>query len=149
MAQTHTPRDLRGELQRDDGSYPESWKPSPGDMVVGTVTGYSSAMGNYGKVVICTIEEETLGRLAIWISSTVLKGEFSEHKPKVGERLGIKYLGPHATKNYHRYRLVVDRPDSLPDFEASATDDEPTGDWNRAKDLPPEAESGSDGDPPF
>ena len=149
MVQKNEPRDIRGELEKDDGTFGETWKPGPGDILTGTIRGYREAVGNYGPVVIATVEEDKTGtRYAVWLSATVLRNEFAKQKPRVGESVGIRYYGTDPVKNYHRYRLVVDRPEVVPDFGGSTTDDE-AGNWQAEADLSQEAEHGTDTDPPF
>jgi hypothetical protein len=41
---------------------------------------------------------------------------FAAERPRIGERVGIRYLGKHPDRNYHRFALLVDRPDAVPEF---------------------------------
>ena len=133
MAESGTARNLRDELKKEDGTYPTSWRPRPGDIITGRVIKYTSATGNFGPVTICVLDEEESGeRRSIWLMHEVLRREFEQQQPKPGERVGIKYLGV-ADKGYHKYKLMVDRPDAMPDFEKSATVDEVPGDFALAK----------------
>jgi hypothetical protein len=109
-------RDLKRELEEWDG-WPEPWKPEPGDVLVGRVVQYSTAMGRYGPCRTCIIERDEGGRVAVWLSLTVLLDLFKKEKPQVGERIGLKYLGRDEAKGYHRYRLIVDRAEPEPSFE--------------------------------
>ena len=61
--------------------------------------------------------------MAVWLSSAVLLSLFKRHKPRVGERIGLKYAGTHPEKGYKLYALVVDRPEEAePDFDALISD---------------------------
>ena len=40
---------------------------------------------------------------------TVAKGELAKVQPRVGDWIGIAYHGPHPTKGYERYRIVIAR----------------------------------------
>jgi len=113
-------RDLRAELDDWDGAYPDAWRPQAGETLVGVVKNYTTASGQYGEVAVCTIAEEETGEcVAVWLSSAVLLSLFKRHKPKVGERIGLKYGGTHPEKGYKLYALVVDRPEEAePDFDS-------------------------------
>lgn len=112
-------RDLRGELEGFDGEYPDSWKPSVGEIIVGEVQRYSSGSTDYGTYPICILlDEETGEERGVWLLHTVLRDEFEEKRPKPGERVGIKRL-PDAEKGYKRYAVRVDREEpEVPEFDA-------------------------------
>lgn len=109
-------RDLWREL-KDWTDWPPAWKPEPGDVLVGTVERYDIGQTQYGPVRTCTIRTDQGERLAIWLSTTVLLDQFRRERPKPGERIGVKYLGKHPEHGYHRYRLIVDRPQQEADFD--------------------------------
>jgi hypothetical protein len=103
-------RNLQKELETWDG-YPEAWRPKPGEILVGFIESYDVGHTSYGEVrTVIVAEEETGRKLTLWLTSTVLLNLFQRHKPKPGERIGLKYLGKDPEKGYHRYHLVVDRP---------------------------------------
>lgn len=101
-------RDLREMLESWDG-WPAAWRPEPGDVLVGRVAHYDVGYGAYGPVRTVIVETDAGERVSVWLASVALLGQFAQHKPKVGERIGLKYLGKHPERGYHRYRLVVDR----------------------------------------
>jgi hypothetical protein len=104
-------RDLRKELSDWEG-YPEAWRPEPGEILVGFIVSYDVGHTPYGEVRTVMVAQEDTGRkVSLWLSSTVLLDLFQRHKPQPGERIGLKYLGKDPEKGYHRYRLVVDRPE--------------------------------------
>lgn len=106
-------RDLRTELRQHKGFAP-SWQPEPGDIIVGTIVGFSIGSGQYGDVNIATIHDEEINQdLAVWLSSKVLLNEFQRLEPKIGERIGIRYDGKHPDKGYHRYIVQIDRKDEV------------------------------------
>ncbi|MEJ5370251.1 MAG: hypothetical protein WHT08_18220 [Bryobacteraceae bacterium] len=105
-------RDLKRELLEWDG-WPESWRPEPGDVLVGTVLRYDVGHTAYGPVRTCTVRTDDGERVAIWLSSTVLLDLFKRERPQVGERIGLRYQGKHPEHGYHRYRLIVDRDEPL------------------------------------
>jgi len=111
-------RDLHAELETWDGNHAAAWTPGPGDILIGTVKSYSTDRNQYGPVRVVTIQDEETGELAsVWISSTVLLSLFKEQKPRVGERIGLKYTGKHPEKNCELYALIVDREEADTDFE--------------------------------
>jgi len=112
-------RDLRSELDQDDGALPTSWRPEVGDTLVGVLLRYDRGSTPYGPQTIAHIADEESGEIrGVWILHEVLRQEFAAQRPRPGERLGIKRL-PDGD-GYKRYRLVVDRAEPLmPDFEAS------------------------------
>lgn len=73
---------------------------------------------------------------------TVARSELEKLQPKLGDRIGIAYHGPHPTKGYERYRIIIVRragevaaedappnpePEQVPPGEEVATPpDEPT-----------------------
>jgi hypothetical protein len=116
------PRDLRTELDQDDGAIPSSWIPKVGDTLVGELVRYDRGTTPFGSKVIAVIADEESGELrGFWLLHEVARQEFQDQKPRPGERVGIKRL-PDTEKGFHRFRVVVDRDAaaSVPDFEASA-----------------------------
>ena len=116
--------DLKHKLETWSG-YPPAWKPQAGEVLVGTVTGYDIGESSFGRVHTCMIETEEGKRFSLWLSSKVLLSQFQKYRPKVGERIGLKYQGRDEAKGYHRYRLVVDRPETAaPTFDELGGEEE-------------------------
>ena len=117
---------FRDSVKDDDGEFPESWSPNPGDMIVGLVDGYETNVGRYSSTV-CRIRSEDDGKLySVWISTTVLAEKFQALKPKPDERIAIRYLGKHPKKDYKRWIVKIDREaveGDVPDFMASNMED--------------------------
>jgi len=115
------PRDLRDELEHFDGTYPEAWQPDPGEILVGEILRVEKAPSRFGhgQVWVAVIErEEGLGVVSVWLTSAVLLREFRKHRPQVGERIGIKYLGMREGKenSYKAFAVRLDRPEETPDY---------------------------------
>jgi hypothetical protein len=109
-------RNLYDELESWEG-YPPAWRPKPGEILVGFIESYDVGHTPYGEVrTVMVAAEDTGEKVSIWLSSTVLLSLFDRHKPRPGERIGLKYLGKDREKGYHRYRLLVDRPTEGQDF---------------------------------
>lgn len=109
-------RDLAKELEGFDGRWPASWRPKEGEMLIGRIIRYSEGPGRFGPVRTAIIERDDGTRASLWLSSMVLLDQFNRERPRVGERVGVKYLGKHPQKGYHRFTLVVDREEPAPDF---------------------------------
>ena len=114
-------RDLYAELEDFDGTYPKSWLPKPGDIIVGRILRYTSGRTDYGKYPIAVVEDaKTKQPRSVWLMHQVLRNEFEDQQPKVGETIGIKCL-PKSEKGYKRYVLRVKRDEpSVPDFSQYA-----------------------------
>lgn len=109
-------RDLAKELNEWDGQFPPAWRPQEGETLVGTIRRYSTGQGTYGPVRTAIIQRDDGSKVSLWISSTVLLALFQRENPRVGERIGVRYLGKHETKGYRKWSLIVDRPEVQPDF---------------------------------
>lgn len=123
-------RNLEAELNEWDGEWPAGWRPRDGETLIGTIRRYSTGQSAYGPVRTAIVERGDGSRVSVWLSSTVLLALFQQEKPKVGERVGIKCLGKHPEKGYRRWSLIVDRPNTEPDFsplggEANAEPERP------------------------
>jgi hypothetical protein len=82
-------------------------------MLVGKVQRYAQGPTPYGWVHTVLVQEERTGDLwSLWLSSTVLLQQFQQQRPQPGERIGLKYQGKDFEKGYHKYRLLVDRPEA-------------------------------------
>lgn len=90
-------------------SFPEGWRPTPGDKLIGVVIGLESRTNEYGEHPIVTVRTDDGKDYAFHAFHTVAKGELAKLQPKVGDRIGVAYHGPHLTKGYERYRIVIAR----------------------------------------
>jgi hypothetical protein len=90
---------------------PPAWKPVPGEVLVGTVEAYDTYVGKYGESKVCILRDQAEDALiSVYLSPTVLLGEFKKLRPKIGEKVGIRYLGKaEGDDGYHRFKVVVDR----------------------------------------
>jgi hypothetical protein len=120
----NTPRDeFERSLAEEDGTYPESWRPQPGDWISGVVVRYQHGETKFGPYSICVLEcrneEGQPFHLGISFAHAVLRDLFKQQRPRRGERIGVKRLRGHETKGCTRYVLRVDRPDAdMPDWNA-------------------------------
>lgn len=100
---------IHQDLDRD---FAPAWKPSPGDKLVGIITDLSTRDGEYGTYPIVTVRSED-GEYALHAFHEVLQNELARVAPKVGDQLGIKYVGKDPDKGYHRYRVRRDGDESF------------------------------------
>jgi hypothetical protein len=87
-----------------DREFAPAWKPAPGDKIVGTVTDLTTRDGEYGRYPIVTLNTGT-GEVALHCFHEVLANELARIAPKVGDQVGVKYVGKDPDKGYHRYRV--------------------------------------------
>lgn len=104
---------FRQGLDEATGEFAPMWQPEPGDTIIGQVIRYERATTRYGPCDICVLLHEDTGEeLAVWILEFVLVKKFMELRPRVGERMGIKYVGKvdRETDNpYKNFVVQVDR----------------------------------------
>ena len=105
---------LRTDLERAT-TYPPSWNPNPGDMLIGrleeVVHGVPTRYGPVDVAYLCT---EPSGELvSVWLSNTVMRDQWTKAAPKVGERVGVKYVGQKTSKAGTPYRVYAVRVDRI------------------------------------
>jgi hypothetical protein len=124
---------MKGLYEKLEGweDFPPAWKPIPGEILVGTVELYDTWEGRYGPVKVVVLRDEAGGGLvSVYLGATVLFEEFKKWRPRPGELVGIRYFGKDEDRGYHKYKVMVDRPDaSLDAFfgaegVATASDDD-------------------------
>jgi hypothetical protein len=130
-------RDLAKELDAWKG-YPPAWRPQTGEILVGRLVDVSIAPNSYGgSTRVVTIErEDEAGRVAVWLGNVGLLGLFQREQPRIGDRLGLRFLGTVTTKAGRpckRYHLIVDRPQAAAlDFSSLGSEDSDE-DWEPAR----------------
>jgi hypothetical protein len=130
-------------------SFAEAWRPEPGDALIGEVVDLDERDSEYGDVPypIVTVLTDDGNEVAFHGFHTIARRELAKKQPQVGERIGIKYIGPASTTKAgmspaQLYKIVVEREES-----------KKTVDWER---IGAEADAadgatvgGGDGDIPF
>jgi hypothetical protein len=99
----------------------EAWRPAPGESLIGRVVAVDQRISSYDGVSlypVVTVRREDGTTAAFHGYHAVAKAELAKQAPRVGERIGIKYIGKRPGKQYEHYRIVVDR-------------DGPAIDWGR------------------
>ena len=107
-----------------DADFAEAWRPEPGDRLIGEVVSISERAAGYGAYPIVTVQPEEGEPLAIHAFRTVLASKLAEAGPKIGETVGVEYLGEVTTgdRPYHAYKVAVDRPEKGVDWSAYSED---------------------------
>jgi hypothetical protein len=114
-----------------DYDFAPAWMPKAGDVLEGTVASIDSGNSAYGVYPIVTVEQEDGEKRAVHCFHTTIRGQLGRIQPKVGDPIGIKYLGKKQSstnkdRKYDAYRVVsdqggydwsreVDQPDIDPD----------------------------------
>lgn len=100
---------------------PETWKPKVGDTVKGTIVRVSQRTSEFGPYPLLSINTGN-GIVEVHCFHSVLKNEVKEQRAQVGDRIGIKHLGKTKGKDYHGYRVIVDREPGAPEPSAVLTE---------------------------
>ena len=82
-----------------------------GAVIVGHVVGFGEFDAGWGAYPIVTLRLVDGIERAVHCQREVLSHELAKAGPRIGERIGIKWLGQPEGKKYHRYVVRVDRPE--------------------------------------
>lgn len=143
---------LRDELEQErrEREWAETWKPDPGEMLVGTLEGYDEAATDYGEYTVAHVRDEEGVLRGLWLMHSVLQDEWKEASPEIGERVGIQYLGQREGKDhsYHMWVVKVDRSDAGTGEEEDAGGSGPAREQGSAERQRPARPSGGEEKPP-
>ena len=82
------------ELDRQE-SFPPSWKPKIGDVLVGTIRGYTKPFDIQGeRVDVAEVETDEGDHHSLWLTNAVLLSKFRELRPRVGETTATRPISP-------------------------------------------------------
>jgi hypothetical protein len=96
-------------LRRELASFPQPWRPQPGDVLVGSVLDVGERESKFGGSYPTVTVETAAGELVIVHAyHTVIRDELAQLQPATGERIGFAYHG-RGPEGYHRYRVKVER----------------------------------------
>lgn len=98
------------DLEDRIDSFPEPWKPDAGDKLVGQVVEIGERASDYGdgSYPIVTVLTEAGKEFSFHGFHTVAKNELARQRPRVGDRLAVKYFGKDEERGYERYRVIVE-----------------------------------------
>ena len=103
------PQDLRRRAEELEDEPAESWRPKPGDVLVGEVVDIDMRATEYDPAVpVLTVRTDTGEFIAVWAFHKVLRGELKKVSPQPGECLAIRCLEDHEN-GYKQYRVIPDR----------------------------------------
>ena len=90
------------------------WIPKEeGDFITGVVKGFRTMTSRYGDTEVMEILDDETEELTVIFLSSVIQRARETQNIKIGERVGIKYLGEvegeHA--DYKDFIVLVDRPE--------------------------------------
>jgi hypothetical protein len=95
--------------------YPESWRPEPGDTIVGEAVAWSDyhktdeTSGEEKTCKILTLRDEAGVEHGIWCWHSILRSELANVRP--GDLVAISYTGKKPRQKgdgaYHHYRVAV------------------------------------------
>jgi hypothetical protein len=94
-------------LRRLNGEEPtgETWKPRPGDVLIGEVVDLDEVYGRHGSYPVVVVKQH--GKRIAWHAQpTVAKSELSKAAPEIGDCLAIRYDGKAEGRDYHLFRVV-------------------------------------------
>jgi hypothetical protein len=95
--------------QRLGDARAETWKPAAGETLIGELTEVRWLSGYDGRAypLLVIVREPDGCTVGVHAFHHVLRDELRAQRPRIGERLGIRYLG--RTERYEAYKLAVDR----------------------------------------
>jgi hypothetical protein len=106
-------------------SFPEAWKPQPGDKLIGELVDLDLRQSDYGDPYpILTVDaasgstmggEPISGEHAWHAFHTMGRSAVAKQRPRIGEQIGVSYHGKGTAaapgmNPPERWRLIVDRP---------------------------------------
>jgi hypothetical protein len=94
------------ERLNDERDYAPGWRPDEEPDLIYTMTGRTTRDGKFGPYPIDEGEREDGTRVAVHRTASILRADLEP--AKIGDRVGIRYLGRHSTKGYHRFRVVIE-----------------------------------------
>jgi hypothetical protein len=102
----------QGTEDRLEQEYAEAWRPEPEERLAGDVVDITRLTSSYDEAAYPCVtirKQDGSGEAAFHAFHTVAKRELSKLRPRVGDTIGIKYLGLKETQDgrkVHVYRAV-------------------------------------------
>jgi hypothetical protein len=85
---------------------PKYWRPKEGDYLTGTVVNVRVITAEYGDCKVAHIKDDDTKEVLAVLCGTVIANEFEKQGIKIGDRVGIKYLGDE--KEYKDFYIEKD-----------------------------------------
>jgi hypothetical protein len=137
---------LRDRLDRDNA---RAWRPDDGTddaFVEGEIVNIDQGTSDYkGIYPIVTLRKDDGEEIAVHAFRTVLLNKFIELQPKIGERIGITYLGEIEAKpgspykTYIGYKVELERASGSFDWSRVGAEPEPEPAAPATPDIPADA----------
>lgn len=104
---------------QSEESFPESWKPTPGQTITARIVKYDRGYTSRGDQAWILVVESLRqpGKLAsVWLLHTALRNKVNEKRPQPGEVIFLRYDGmvtpKHGGDQYHGWTLAIDRDEA-------------------------------------
>lgn len=100
----------------------QTWKPEPGETLVGTVINVTTRSTSYGSSPVIVVQDDAGDVHAWWGFHAVARKELSRVRPRVGETIAIRRLpdGKGTQGRYRRFAVAVDRETEGVDWDTVA-----------------------------
>lgn len=92
-----------------DYEYAPGWVPKKNEVLEGTIVSIDTGNSAYGPYPIITVEQANGSKKALHAFHQAIRGQLAARRPKVGDPIGIKYLGKKKSANnftYDVYRVM-------------------------------------------
>ncbi len=116
MSETETnvidEKEMEAQLQQDT----EAWRGVAGEYLIGTVVNVERRSSAFGAYPAVTVRKNDGTELVFHAFRTVAKNELSRCRPVIGDQIGILYKGQEKGKDFHGYRIRLNRLTAQNDF---------------------------------
>lgn len=102
----------------------DAWRPEPGEDLEGVVRRYNMRkMDDGNDYPVVTVERPDGEKFAFHAFHSVARGQLEEDLPRVGDEIGIRYLGKVDGEQYeyHNYRIAVEHKTPEPPASEAAS----------------------------
>lgn len=89
----------------EEVEYPETWQPKIGEKLICRVVAIREPMTSVGQRKVLEVETANGKKYTIWMRK-VIESEIENKGIKVGDLIGMKYMGIPKGKRYHSYKIV-------------------------------------------
>jgi hypothetical protein len=94
-----------------DYEFAPAWLPKTGQVLEGNIANIDTGASQYGAYPIVTVENAQGEKFAVHCFHTAIRGQLARVRPKVGDPIGIKYMGKkqsttNSDRTYDVYRVI-------------------------------------------
>lgn len=108
--------DERLNERRQREEHATTWRPQQhGSTLIGTLEKMDQGETEYGTSEVAHIRDNKGKLWGVWLFHTVLRNEWDEADPTLGDEVGIVYFGERDGDpySYHAYAVEVERPEEM------------------------------------